>query len=88
MSSTDPLAIPNPSIVGQTEKTHNANLAKVLTGTRLDEQQWITLQLALGSGERIDRPALVDHLSTDDTPAFAIGATVSSFTRSHNDRGA
>lgn len=41
----------NPSIVGQAEKAHGAVLTKVLAGTTLDEQQWITLQFADGAGD-------------------------------------
>jgi hypothetical protein len=64
MSSNDPLATLNPSIVGQAEKAHTAILKRVLNGTPLDEQQWITIQLALGSGERINYSGLVDQVSS------------------------
>ena len=63
MSNADPLRTLNPSIVGQAEKAHTAILNKVLTGTTLDEHQWITLQLALRSGERIDPECLTDEVS-------------------------
>ena len=63
MTNTDPLATLNPSIVGQAEKAHTAILHKVLTGTTLDEQQWITLQLAIGSGERVERASFVNQVA-------------------------
>jgi hypothetical protein len=53
----------SPSIVGQAEKAHGAVLRKVLAGTGLDEQQWITLQLALGSGATIRRDDLIQRVS-------------------------
>jgi len=53
----------SPSIVGQAEKAHGAVLRKVLAGTGLDEQQWITLQLALGPGAPIRRDDLVRRVS-------------------------
>lgn len=63
MSSTDPLATLNPSIVGQAEKAHTAILKKVLAGTTLDERQWITLQLALGGGDSVGRDDLLERVS-------------------------
>jgi DNA-binding MarR family transcriptional regulator len=62
MSNTDVVAL-NPQIVGQLEKLHQALLKKVLAGTQLDEEQWITLQVALGSGGTIGRPELVGRVS-------------------------
>jgi hypothetical protein len=63
MPNTDALSILNPSIVGQAEKAHAAILKKLLTGTTLDEHQWITLQVALASGEQIDPHGLIDQVS-------------------------
>jgi DNA-binding MarR family transcriptional regulator len=78
MTSIDPLATLNPSIVGQTEKAHNAILHRILAGTTLDEKQWITLQLALAAGATIDRVQLVTRVAstakfdpTDVTAAIA-----------------
>jgi hypothetical protein len=53
----------SPSIVGQAEKAHGAVLRKVLAGTSLDEQQWITLQFADGAGAGIQRGELIDRVS-------------------------
>jgi hypothetical protein len=53
----------SPSIVGQAEKAHGAILRKVLAGTGLDEQQWITLQLAHAPGTSIRRTDLVTRVS-------------------------
>jgi hypothetical protein len=63
MPNTDPLSILNPSVVGQAEKAHAAILKKVLIGTTLDEHQWITLQLALASGGRVEPQGLIDQVS-------------------------
>lgn len=62
MSNSDPLATLNPSIVGQAEKAHTAVLKKVLSGTTLDEQQWITIQLAISAGDNVTRSDLVDRV--------------------------
>lgn len=35
-----------PRLIGETEKTLNAILRQILDGTGLDEQQWVTLNLA------------------------------------------
>lgn len=53
----------SPSIVGQAEKAHGAILRKVLAGTSLDEQQWITLQLAHAVGTSIRRTDLIVRVS-------------------------
>lgn len=63
MTTSNPLATLNPSIVGQAEKAHNAVLDRVLAGTGLDERQWITLQLAQAAGP-IARSALVSRVSS------------------------
>ena len=49
----------SPSIVGQAEKAHGAVLRKVLAGTGLDEQQWITVQFAGAAGAGISRDDLI-----------------------------
>jgi hypothetical protein len=56
-------AVLSPSIVGQAEKAHGAILRKVLAGTGLDEQQWITLQLAHAPGTSIRRIDLITRVS-------------------------
>jgi hypothetical protein len=61
MTTTDPLATLNPSILGQAEKTHNAFLGRVLGGTGLDEPQWVTLQVALAAAPTA-RPDLIAKL--------------------------
>lgn len=63
MSSTDAVGL-NPQIVGQLEKLHQALLKKVLAGTSMDEEQWITLQVALGAGESLGREELVGRVSS------------------------
>ena len=62
MSNTDAVIL-NPQIVGQLEKRHQAILKKVLAGTSLDEEQWITVQVALGAGKSIGRNELVGRVS-------------------------
>jgi DNA-binding MarR family transcriptional regulator len=63
MSNSDPLATLNPSIVGQAEKAHTAILKRLLSGTNLDEQQWITVQFATGSGDTFHRSELVARVA-------------------------
>lgn len=53
----------SPSIVGQAEKAHGAVLRKVLAGTSLDEQQWITLQFADGAGAGVQHGQLITRVS-------------------------
>jgi hypothetical protein len=53
----------SPSIVGQAEKAHGAVLRKVLAGTTLDEQQWITVQFADGAGASISRDDLIGRVT-------------------------
>ncbi|MGK5557063.1 hypothetical protein ACSNOI_36180 [Actinomadura kijaniata] len=62
MTATAPTTL-NPSIVGQAEKHHTALLARVLSGTTLDEKRWITLNQALASGEAVERAAHVAHVA-------------------------
>jgi DNA-binding MarR family transcriptional regulator len=64
MTTTDPLTTLNPSIIGQTEKAHNAILHRILAGTTLDEKQWITVQLALAAGPTFDRVQLVARVAS------------------------
>jgi DNA-binding MarR family transcriptional regulator len=63
MSNPDAPLTLNPSIIGMAEKAHSAILRKILKGTSLDEPQWITLQMALGAGESIGRPDLVEGVA-------------------------
>ena len=51
-----------PQLIGETEKTLNAILRRVLQGTGLSEPQWVTLRLA-------------DQLGDADRPAFVIALT-------------
>jgi hypothetical protein len=53
----------SPSIVGQAEKAHGAVLRKVLAGTSLDEQQWITLQFADGASASIQHAELIERVA-------------------------
>lgn len=53
----------NPSIVGQAEKAHGAVLKKVLAGTTLDEQQWITLQFADAADAGIQHGELIERVA-------------------------
>lgn len=63
MPTSPPLAVLNPAIVGQAEKAHAAILKRLLAGTSLDEQQWITLQFAAGAGDALGRGDLVTRVS-------------------------
>ncbi|MGH3188574.1 MAG: hypothetical protein ACRDPY_39185 [Streptosporangiaceae bacterium] len=63
MPTSDPLAVLNPAIVGQAEKAHAAILKRLLAGTTLDEQQWITLQFAIRAGDALGRGDLVTRVS-------------------------
>ena len=63
MSISARLAALNPAIIGQAEKAHGAILKRLLADTTLDEQQWITLQFAVGAGDAIGRGDLVTHVS-------------------------
>ena len=48
-----------PRLIGETEKTLNAVLRKVLDGTDLTEAQWVTLRLAELLDGTVDRSGLV-----------------------------
>ncbi|WP_019931730.1 helix-turn-helix domain-containing protein [Nocardia sp. BMG111209] len=54
----------NPSIVGRAEKHHSAILTRALSGTTLDEHQWITLNQIVAAGTPIDRAGHIDHIAT------------------------
>lgn len=53
----------NPAIIGQAEKHHTAVLTRALSGTTLDEKQWITLNQALAAGAPVERAAYVARLA-------------------------
>jgi DNA-binding MarR family transcriptional regulator len=53
----------SPQLIGQTEKTLNAILDRLLAGTGLTEPQWVTLTIAVMSGGSIDRAALVSRIA-------------------------
>jgi hypothetical protein len=63
MTSTDPAATLNPSVVGQAEKAHSAILSRALAGTTVDEKQWITLNLAVAAGGTVGRSELVTRVA-------------------------
>jgi len=74
MSTTPTLT---PRLIGETEKSLNAILDRLLAGTNLDEHQWVTLTLTMsltGDGP-IDREDLVGRvahaLKVDDARARA-----------------
>ncbi|HET6870806.1 MAG TPA: hypothetical protein VFH80_33150 [Solirubrobacteraceae bacterium] len=51
-------------LIGQTEKTLNAILDRLLAGTGLTEPQWVTLTVAVMSGGSIDREAFVSRIAS------------------------
>ena len=51
-----------PQLIGETEKTLNAILRRVLQGTGLSEPQWVTLRLA-DQLDEVDRQAFVIALT-------------------------
>ncbi|APA94178.1 helix-turn-helix domain-containing protein [Nocardia seriolae] len=61
MSTTATL---NPAIVGQAEKHHAAILSRVLSGTTLDEQRWITLNQTLAAGAPVARAEHIVKIAT------------------------
>jgi DNA-binding MarR family transcriptional regulator len=63
MTTIDPTATLNPSIVGQAEKAHSAILYRALAGTTVDEKQWITLNLAAAAGATVGRAQLVARVA-------------------------
>lgn len=52
-----------PALLGQTEKTLNAILARLLAGTGVSEPQWVTLTLAVTSGGAVDRQAFTGRVA-------------------------
>jgi hypothetical protein len=50
-------------LIGQTEKTLNAILDRLLAGSGLTEPQWVTLTIAVMSGGSPDRAALVSRVA-------------------------
>jgi hypothetical protein len=59
------------ALIGQTEKALNAILDRQLAGTGITEPQWVTLTLAVASGEAVDRAAFIRRVSgaTQFSPA-------------------
>jgi hypothetical protein len=51
-------------LIGQTEKTLNKILDRLLTGSDLDERAWVTLSLAVRSSDPIERDGFVTHVAT------------------------
>jgi DNA-binding MarR family transcriptional regulator len=60
MSSTPTFS---PQVIGQTEKTLNAILGRLLTGTGVTEPQWVTLTVTVASDGAVDRDQLVTQLT-------------------------
>jgi DNA-binding MarR family transcriptional regulator len=62
-------------LIGQTEKTLDAILDRLLAGTGLTEPQWVTLTLAVSSGGTLDRTGFIsrvaDALKISDADARA-----------------
>ena len=50
-------------LLGQTEKTLNAILDRLLEGTGVDEPQWVTLTIAVTSGGSVERDALASRVA-------------------------
>lgn len=50
-------------LIGQTEKTLNAILDRLLAGTGLSEPQWVTLTVAVMSGGAADREAFAGRIA-------------------------
>jgi DNA-binding MarR family transcriptional regulator len=50
-------------LIGQTEKTLNVILDRLLAGTGLDEPQWVTLTLAVMSGGPVERATFVGRVA-------------------------
>ncbi|GAB2664997.1 hypothetical protein [Nocardia goodfellowii] len=63
MSTTTAPTTLNPSIIGQAEKHHTAVLTRALTGTSLDEKQWIVLNQAGAADEPIERSAHIARVA-------------------------
>lgn len=60
MSSTPTFST---QLIGQTEKTLNAILGRLLAPTGLTEPQWVTLTVAVTSGGSVDRGAFVGRIA-------------------------
>jgi hypothetical protein len=64
MSTPMPITPPfGPQLIGQTEKTLNLILARLLAGTGVSEPQWVTLAVAATAGETDDRDALAGRVA-------------------------
>lgn len=63
MTTNTTLATLNPAIIGQAEKHHIAVLTRALSGTTLDEKQWITLNQALAAGAPVERATYVARVA-------------------------
>ena len=50
-------------LIGQTEKTLNAILDRLLAGTGLTEPQWVTLTITVVSGGTLDRDQLIGRVA-------------------------
>jgi hypothetical protein len=50
-------------LIGQTEKTPNAILGRLLAGTGLSEPQWVTLTVAVTSGGSIEHGAFASRIA-------------------------
>jgi DNA-binding MarR family transcriptional regulator len=50
-------------LIGQTEKTLNAILSRLLADTGLSEPQWVTLTVAVTSGGSIERAAFAGRIA-------------------------
>jgi DNA-binding MarR family transcriptional regulator len=61
MSATTPTF--GTQLIGQTEKTLDAILARLLAPTGLTEPQWVTLTVAVMSGGSIDHNAFVSRIA-------------------------
>jgi hypothetical protein len=60
MSTTPTLST---QLIGQTEKTLNAILGRLLAGTGLSEPQWVTLTVAVMSGGFAEREAFTRNIA-------------------------
>jgi hypothetical protein len=53
----------SPRLIGQTEKTLNAILDRLLAGTGLTEPLWVTLTLTVSDGGTDDRDQLISRIA-------------------------
>ena len=60
MSTTPTFGTP---LIGQTEKALNSILDRELAGTNLTEPQWVTLTIAVMSGDSVERDAFVSRVA-------------------------